>query len=163
MAAVSTPTRSSFVIVLVVLAACSIGAPSTFAVNGASVDSAYTCPFGSDNAPYAVHGIIEVRNGTSAAVSIKSVSAVMTLAAVHGSWLEPAGSRYEAAEVNFTPTTVSAGSSTSLRVTIPSSCTNGKAPGTGTSYGEYSVALTITTSTGTYRVVSGNRHRIIPA
>lgn len=163
MAAVSKPTIGSLVLALAVLAACSIGAPSTFTVTGATVDSAYTCPFGSDNARYQLHGTVNVRNGTSATVTIKSVAAVMTLAEVHGSWLERTGSTYDAGEVDFTPATVPAGSTTSLKVTIPSYCTNGKAPGTGTSYGDYSVRLTIAASTGTYKVVSGNRHRIIPA
>lgn len=145
------------------VAACSVGTPTTFGVVGASVDSAYTCPFGANNAPYDLHGIVDVRNGTSSTVTIKSVAAVMTLTAVHGTWLERAGSKYDAGMVTFTPTTVTAGRSTSLTLTIPSFCTNGKAPGNGTSYGEYSVALTITASTGTYRIVSTNHHRIIPA
>jgi hypothetical protein len=164
MAAVSTLTKSSLALAFAALAAaCSIGAPPTFDVTGASVDSAYTCPFGSNDARYDLHGTVDVRNGTSSTVTITSVGAVMTVASVHGSWLERPGSTYEAGTVNFTPTTVSAGGSTSLHLTIPSSCTNGKAPGTGTSYGEYSVALTITASTGTYKVVAGNHHRIIPA
>lgn len=132
-------------------------------VVGASVDSSYTCPFGANNAPYDLHGTIELRNGTSGTVTIKSVSAVMTLASVHGSWLESPGSSYDAGAVTFTPASLAAGSSTSLRVSIPSFCTNGKAPGFGTSYGEYAVGLTIAASTGTYSIVSGNRHRIIPA
>ena len=144
------------------MAACSIGSPSTFTIAGASVDSAYTCPFGADNAPYDLHGTVDVRNRTSSTVTIRSVAAEMTLAAVHGSWLERLGSRYDAGAVAFTPTSVSAGGSRSLTLKIPSACTN-KMPGTGTSYGDYSVELTITTSTGTYRVTSGNRHRIIPA
>lgn len=164
MAAVSTLIKTSLVLAIAPLAAaCSIGAPTTFGIVGASVDSAYTCPFGANDAPYDLHGIVDVRNGTSSTVTVKSVSAVMTLAAVHGNWLERAGSTYEVGAVTFTPTTVSAGSSTSLKLNIPSFCTNGKAPGTGTSYGEYSVALTITASTGTYKVVAGNHHRIIPA
>jgi len=164
MAAVSTLTRSSFVLALAGLAAaCSIGSPTTFGIVGASVDSSYTCPVGADNAPYDLHGIVDVRNGTSSTVTIESVAAVMTLALVHGNWLERPGSTYDAGEATFTPTSVSAGSSTSLRLTIPSFCTNGKTPSASASYGEYSVALTITASTGTYKIVSTNRHRIIPA
>lgn len=164
MAAVSTLTKSSLLLAFATLAtACSIGAPTTFAIVGASVDAAYTCPFGATDAAYDLHGVVDVRNGTSSTVTVKSVSAVMTLASVHGSWLERPGSTYDAGAVAFTPTTVPAGGSSSLKVTIPSLCTNGKAPGTGTSYGEYSIALTITASTGTYKVVAGNHHRIIPA
>lgn len=164
MATVRTLTRSSLVLALASLAAaCSIGASNTFEITGASVDSTYTCPFGADNATYDLHGIVDLRNGTSSTVTIRSVTAVMTVAAVHGNWLERVGSKYDAGTVTFTPASVSAGGSASLKLTIPSSCTNGKTPGTVTAYGEYSVGLTIATSTGTYRVVSGNRHRIIPA
>jgi hypothetical protein len=164
MAAISRLTKSSLAMAFATMAAaCSIGAPTTFDVTGSSVDSAYTCPFGSNNAGYDLHGIVDVRNGTSSTVTITSIGAVLTLASVHGSWLERPGSTFDAGTAAFAPTTVSPGSSTSLRLTIPSFCTNGKAPGTGTSYGEYSVALTITASTGTYKVVAGNHHRIIPA
>jgi hypothetical protein len=164
MAEVSRQTGACLVLALACLvAACSIGAPTTFTVVGASVDSTHTCPFGTDNAAYDMHGIVDVRNGTSGTVTVKSVAALITLTAVHGTWLESVGSTYDPGAVTFTPTSVPAGSSTSLKLTMRSACTNGKGPGTSTSYGEYSVALTITTSTETYRIVSGNRHRIIPA
>jgi hypothetical protein len=162
--AASTLTRCALALALAALAAaCSVGTPSAFGVTGASVDSAYTCPFGADNIPYDLHGLVDVSNGTSSTVTIRSIAAVLTLAAVHGTWLERIGSRYDAGTAAFTPTSVAAGRSTSLKLTIPSFCTNGKTPGNATSYGEYSVALTITASTGTYRIVSGNHHRIIPA
>jgi len=162
--AASTLARRTLVLALAgLVAACSTGTPTTFGVVGASVDTAYTCPFGANNAPYDLHGIVEVRNGTSSSVTIRSIGAVLTLAAVHGTWLERVGSTYDAGGVTFTPASVAAGRSTSLKLTIPSFCTNGKTPGNATSYGEYSVTLTITASTGTYRVVSGNHHRIIPA
>lgn len=143
------------------VAACSIGAPSTLTVSGASVDSTYTCPSGSDNAAYDIYGTVDVRNGTSSAVTIESVAAVMTLTAIHGSWLESPGSTYDPGTVTFTPTSVPAGSSTPLKLTIRSACTSGTGP--STSYGDYSVALTIAASTGTYKVTSGNRHRIVAA
>lgn len=145
------------------LAGCTIGAPSTFTVNGASVDSAYTCPYRANNAAYDVHGTVDVRNGTSSSVTIKSVSATITLVAVHGNWLEPVGDKYDAGEATFSPTNVGAGRSAALKVMIPSACTNGNAQTMTTSYGDYSVTMTITTSTGTYRVQSANLHRIIPA
>jgi len=48
-----------------------------------------------------------------------------------------------------------------LKVTIPSACTNGNAPSAGASYGDYSVALVVTASSGTYTIESKNRHRIV--
>ena len=84
-----------------------------------------------------------------------------TLAAIKGGWLEPIGDKYKAEGVTFSPATVGAGIPASLKVTIPSACTNGKTSSDGSSYGEYSVTLTVTTSTGTYTIGSKNRHRIV--
>jgi hypothetical protein len=142
---------------------CSIGAPSTFALNSASVDSSYTCPTGVDNAAYELHATIDLRNGTSNRVTIQSVAASMTLSAVKGSWLERVGDKYEASGITFSPAAISAGSSASLKVTIPSACTNGEAPAAGTSYGDYSVALVVTASSRTYTIQSKNHHRLVAA
>jgi len=144
-------------------AGCAIGAPSTFALNSASVDSTYSCPLGAANARYDLRATIDVRNGTSSTVTIKSVSAVMTLAAIKGGWLEPVGAKYQASDVTFSPSTVGAGSDASLKVTIPSACTSGKTPNPSVIYGEYSVALTVETSAGTHTITARNRHRIIAA
>jgi hypothetical protein len=151
------------VLVIVVASGCSVGAPSTVSLNSASVDSTYTCPTGADNAPYKFHGTIDLRNGTSSGVTIKSVAAAMTLESIKGSWLERIGDKYEASGVTFTPATVNAGSSSSLKVTIPSACTNGKTPSVAANYGDYSVALIVTASSGTYTIASTNRHRIVAA
>lgn len=149
--------------ILLVACGCAVGAPSTFTLNSASVDGSYACPLGAANTPYNLQATIDVRNGTSSTVTIKSVSAVMTLAAVKGGWLERLGDKYQAGAVTFSPTTVEAGSSTSLRVTIPSACTNGKAPAATAVYGDYSVALTVATSAGTQTISTRNRHRIVAA
>jgi hypothetical protein len=143
-------------------ASCGFGS-STFALNSASVDATYQCPTGASNSEYDVHATIQVNNGTSNTVSIRSVDAVMTLVAVKGTWLETLGDRYTASNVTFTPSSVAGGASATVHVTIPSACTNGKTPTGGSSYGEYSVGLTVGTSAGTFTILSGNRHRIVPA
>jgi hypothetical protein len=143
------------------VAACSGGGPATFTLKSASVDSSYSCPAGSTDAPYSLHGVIDMHNGASSSVTIKSVTAVMTLTAVKGQWLEKVGDRYEADGVAPSPTDLAAGSSSSMQVTIPSSCTKGKTPTSETSYGDYSVGFTVSTSSGTYKIESGNRHRIV--
>ena len=85
----------------------------------------------------------------------------MTLAAVHGGWLEAVGSKYDAPNVVFTPNSVGAGSGASLNLTIPSACTNlAKTPG-ALSYADYSVSFKVTTSAGIFSIDSKNRHRII--
>jgi len=143
-------------------ASCGFG-PSTFALNNATVDSSYQCPTGANNSAYDLHATIQVTNGTSNTVTIESVAVVMTLVAVKGSWLEKLGDKYTASNVTFTPSSVGNGSSGTLHVTMSSACTNGKTPSGGSSYGEYSVVLTVTTSAGTFTITSGNRHRIVPA
>ena len=146
---------------LATVGGCSVGAPTTVALNSASVDPTYTCPAGSVDAPYSVHGMIALHNGTSSSVTIKSVTAVMTLAAVKGPWLEKLGDKYEPAGVTSSLTTLGAASSASMEVVVPSACTSGKTATSGSSFGEYSVGFTVTTSSGTYKIESANRHRII--
>ena len=140
---------------------CSSEAPAAFTLNGASVDSPYACPPTANNAAYNLHATIEVHNGTSSSVTIKAVSAQLTLAASRGSWLQKVGDRYDAAAAKFSPTTVGAGSATSLQVAIPSACTSGKTATIDSSYGDYSVELWVIASSGTYRIASQNRHRIL--
>lgn len=146
-----------------IMGGCAIGAPSTFTLTSASADQSYVCPTAADNLAYKIHATIGVRNGTSSSVTIGSVAAVMTLAAVKGGWLEHLGERYQAPGVTFSPEAVGGGSSTSLNVIIPSTCTNGKAPSSGSSYGDYSIAFTVVTSAGTRTILSSNRHRITAA
>jgi hypothetical protein len=151
------------VLIICTVTGCSFGAPSTFTLDNASVDQSYVCPTAANDLAYAVHATIDTRNGTSSTVQIKSVAAVMTLAAVKGGWLEHVGEKYDAGAVTFSPNTVGAGSTATLKVTIPSTCTNGKVPSSGSSYGDYSVILTVATSSGTHTIVSQNRHRIVAA
>ncbi|HKB32838.1 MAG TPA: hypothetical protein VKF16_03135 [Candidatus Dormibacteraeota bacterium] len=146
-----------------IVTGCSVGAPSTFTLTSASVDESYVCPTSASELAYTIHATIDVRNGTSSSVTIRSVAVVMTLAAVKGGWLEHVGDKYAAAGVSVSPETVSAGSSASLNLSIPSTCTNGKIPSSGSSYGEYSVAFTVVTSSGTHTISSQNRHRIVAA
>ena len=148
---------------LLLASGCAIGAPATFTLSNASADSGYSCPRGSHNAYYDINASIDSHNGTSSSVAIKSVTAVLTLAAVHGDWLQQVGSKYNASQVSYWPPKVAAGADTTLNLTIPSSCTNGSSAGAAASYGEYSIALTVTTSAGTSRVDTKNRHRITAA
>jgi len=151
---------SAWVLLLLGLTAGCSGAQANFTLTRASVDSSYTCPAGAIDAPYSLHGVIDVHNGSSSTVTIKSVAAVMTLAAVKGPWLEKLGDRYEAAGVTSSLSTLGAGSSASIDVVIPSSCTKGKTSGES-SYADYSVGFSVVTSSATYRIESGNRHRIV--
>jgi hypothetical protein len=144
------------------LAGCSVGSPSTFTVSNASVDQGYTCPVSARDHQYDVHGTIDVHNGTSKTVTISALTATMTLAAVNGGWLQKVGEKFDAGNVTYTPTSVGAGSSTTLAVTIPSACT-GRAAKSPAAFGEYLVTFTMKTSAGSFKLDSKNKHRIATA
>ena len=164
MGEVSRLAQAAPVLLLIAsISGCSIGGPSTFTLNSASVDESYVCPTSASDLAYTLHATIGVQNGTASTVTIRSVAVVMILASVKGGWLEHVGDRYGAGGVTVSPNRVAAGSTTSLIVTFPSTCTNGKVPNSGASYGDYSVAFTLFTSSGTHTIVSQNRHRIVAA
>jgi hypothetical protein len=144
------------------IAGCSFGSSSTFTVSNASVDQAYTCPVSAKDVQYDLHGTIAAHNGTSKTVTISAVTATMTLAAVKGGWLQKVGDKFDAGNVTYTPTTVSAGSSATIEVTIPSACT-GRAATAPVAYGDYAVNFTVTTTAGTFKLGSQNQHRIATA
>jgi hypothetical protein len=154
--------RKAFVAVvagLVALAACSSQSASTFSVNNASVDASHTCPVGANNAHYDIHGTLDAHDGTSKDVTITAVDATLTLAAVSGGWLQKVGDKYVAHNVTFTPSSIAAGKSATVSVTIPSACT-GRVASAPVATGDYAVRFTLTTSAGTFEVDSKNRHRI---
>jgi hypothetical protein len=151
------------VLLVAIAGGCSIGAPSTFTLISASVDESFVCPTSANDLAYTIHAILAVHNGTSSNVTIRSVAVLMTLASVKGGWLEHVGDKYNAGGVTVSPGSVSAGNDASLNVMIPSTCTNGKLPSAGSSYGEYSVAFTVVTSAGTHTILSQDKHRIVAA
>jgi len=149
-------------VVILLVMGCGSGS-GDFTLSNATVDASHACASGSNNSAYALHASVASHNGRSSSVTIKAVSAVMTLSAVHGGWLQQVGYRYDAEKVAFTPNRVGAGSSATIELTVPSACTNQSKAGGPVSYGEYSVALTVTTSAGTFKIGSRNKHRIIAA
>lgn len=154
---------STLVTSLLACTGCGFGSPAAFSLASASVDPAFSCPQGASNNGYQLHGTIDARNPTSAAVTIKTVAAVMTLASVQGSWLQHVGDRYSTRDVIFTPARVGPGSNMKINVTIRSACTNGNLPNQPASYGDYAVAFTVLTSAGSSSVSSSNKHRISTA
>lgn len=144
-----------------VIAACSTDS-SSFALTSATVDQSYTCPVGANNAPYEIQATVAAHNGTSRAVAITSATADLTLESVQGSWLQKVGDKYQAGSVPVAPDSVASGASASLKVMIPSACTNGKATN-GASYGDYRVAVHIATSAGNYSISSKTLHRLVAA
>lgn len=139
------------------MAACG---SSAFSIASPSVDASHTCPTGSSNAPYYFHASADADNPTSQKVDVRSITAVMVVAAVHGNWQQKVGSQYDAGQVEFSPKTVGANSRTKLEVTIPSACTNGPHPAAAANFGDYTVMLTVATSAGTFKLTSANTHRI---
>jgi hypothetical protein len=148
--------------IVVCLASCTSASP-TFSLTGASVDPTYWCPGGANNASYDLHGAITARNGTGKTVTIDSVSALLVLASVTGTWLEKVGDRYDAAKVAFSPSDVAPGSSATLEVTIPSACTSGSYAAATSSSADYQVTMRVTTSAGAFSITAANRHEILAA
>jgi len=131
-------------------------------MGNASVDQRYTCPVGAKDLQYEFHGTIEAHNTTSKTVTISAVTATMTLAAVKGGWLQKVGDKFDAGNVTYTPTSVGPGSSQTIDVAIPSACT-GRAAGSPAAWGDYAVTFAITSSAGSFKLDSQNRHRIVTA
>jgi hypothetical protein len=148
---------------VVVAAACTQGEQGSFGLTGGGADAAYTCPPGSANAPYAVHASVTAHNPTSGSVAIRSVTAELTLVAVQGNWIQRLGDTYQAGHVPYSPTSAPPGTDTSISVTIPSACTNGKVATSARSYADYSVILLVSTSAGNFTVATRNHHRIYAA
>jgi hypothetical protein len=157
-----SPRRIAPAACFLLLAGCNFGSASTFAVSNATVDQGYTCPVSARNLQYDLHGTISAHNGTSQTVKITAVTAIMTVAAVNGGWLQKVGDKFDAGNVTYTPTSVGAGSSSMLSVTVPSACT-GRAPKAPAAWGDYVVSFTITTSAGGFKIDSQNKHRIAAA
>lgn len=145
------------------LSGCATGQTSGFTLTGASVDAVFTCPAGSADTPYDIHATVDVQNGTSGTVTIRSAGARLALKKIKGTWLEAVGDEYEASEVTFSPATIAPGAKRSLTVTIPSTCTNPKPGAGGASAADYAVTIRLVTSAGTFSTTTGNRHRIVAA
>ena len=145
--------------VLVVLSACS-SPPARFSVVGATVDPAYWCPGGSNNAPYTLDATIQARNDTASEVTIDSATAEMVLTSVSGSWLERVGDRYDAGAVEVSPRTVAPRSSATLAVAIPSACTSAVYGSSRSSSGAYQVKVHLVTSAGAFSITASNKHEI---
>lgn len=155
--------RALFIVIaigVIAIAGCSSGSSSTFSLSTAAVDQSYACPVGANNARYDVHGTIDAHNTTSNAVTISSIDATMTLASVKGGWLEKVGDRYDAGNGTFTPASVGAGASTTINVTFSSACT-GRVASAPVSSGDYTVTFTLSTSAGTFKIDSKDRHSIV--
>lgn len=143
--------------------ACCCGGSSDFSLSNAKTELDHACASAVTNQPYDLHVTVEMHNGRSSAVSITSVSAVMTLTAIHGGWLQEVGYQYEAQNLVYAPDRVAAGSSSTLKITVPSSCTNQSPDGGPVSWADYSVTVTVITSAGTFKIATQNKHRIIAA
>jgi hypothetical protein len=119
------------------------------------------CPAGTNAAAYDLNATIAADNQTSSSVAIRSASAAMVVSAVHGQWLQTVGFRYDAGEVPVSPKSVGPGSRATLKITIPSACSNNVHQGTADNYADYKVELTVRTTAGDFKLMSQNSHRIV--
>jgi len=147
-------------LVVMLVTACSIGPTGPFKVTAAHLDSSHTCPEGSSNSPYQGHAMLDADNPTSKDVNISKVSAVITVVATHGNWLNKVGDKFDAVISSFSPKAVKAGSKTTVKVNIDLVCTNTSTGGNSSNYGDYTAEFTVATSAGTFKAKSQNNTRI---
>ena len=147
---------------LLLVAACGpFCGPTAFSLGSTSVDPSYSCPVGTGQQAYDLHVTVPADNPTSQDVTIKSATASMVVAAVHGRWQQPVGFRYDAGQVSVSPNRVGSRSKATLHLTIPSACSNSKHSGTADNYADYTVEVTLVTSAGTHKLTAQNKHRIL--
>ena len=152
--------RSALIIALLsALVACGpiCGIGAKFSLSSAHVDSSYSCPNPSENAPYDVHATIQAQNSLSNSVSIKSISETWTNVLVHGNWSGTKGDHGTTDIKDYSPKTVGSGGNATIKFVIAFQCTNSGA-GSAT-YGDFSFKFTIKTSSGNYSITSNN-HRL---
>lgn len=152
--------RSSLVLALLsALVACGpiCGIGAKFSLSNAVVDSSYSCPNPSQNAPYDVHASIQAQNSLSNSVSIKSISETWTNVLVHGNWSGAKGDHGTTDIKDYSPKSVTSGGNATIKFVIPFQCTNSGA-GSDT-YGDFSFKFTVKTSSGSY-TISSNNHRL---
>ena len=140
---------------------CGIG-DSKFSLSGAHVlDSVYTCPIPSNHRSYDINGTVAANNPTGKPVSISSVSTVMTVVAKTPDWSAAVGDTYETADISFSPKSIGSGSKATLKFAIPGWCSDSQHTGRTDTHADYTVAVTVVTSTGTFKLNTNNRHRLV--
>jgi hypothetical protein len=147
------------------LAIAAMGACGPFCLSGkvtvanARVDPTYSCPNPSNKFSYDVHGTMDVNNSTSNTLTIKSMSEVDTLVAVHGSWtIGSLGEKFGGPIDIFSPKSIKPGDKATIKFTIKFDCTN-SGPSTST-YGDFDFKFTVVTSAGTFTLSGANQHRL---
>jgi hypothetical protein len=155
---VRAPALAAFLAVAMV--ACGpAGGAGKFMIGNARVDPAFTCPNPADNFAYDVHGTIDADNSTGSTVTIESISSTTTTVATHGSWLGQMGETDEEPDLQYSPSTVGAGSKATVHFTIPFGCSDTPHQGVLDTYGEFAVHITVVTSAGTFEL-DANKHRL---
>jgi hypothetical protein len=148
---------------LVVLA---VGACGPFCLSGkvvvtnAHMDSQFSCPKGSKDLGYDAHGTLQVDNQTSHTLTIKSIASAATVVKVSGLWGGKVGDKSGADNLTFSPKTIASGSKATVKFSSPWNCSN--AGGNAQTYADFSVVITVVTSSGTYKVSSNNHRILIP-
>jgi len=147
-------------VLAITMVACGpAGGTGNFSVGNARVDPAFSCPNPADNFAYDVHGTLDADNATGSAISIDSMSSTTTTVATHGSWLGQLGETDEERDLQYSPSTVGAGSKATIHFTIPFGCTDTPHDGVLDTYGEFAIHISVVTSAGTFEL-DANKHRL---
>jgi hypothetical protein len=134
---------------------CGFGA--SLALSNAHVDATYSCPYPANDLPYDVHATIDAKNSSFGSVQVKSIQENWTNFAIHGNWSGTKGAHGTDSINKFSPKSIGAGGSTTIKFVIPFTCTNSGA--SGDTWGDFSFKFVVKTSAGDY-TINPNNHRL---
>ena len=110
----------------------------------------FSCPTAASSYQYPMNINVDADNQSSGTIAIKSASTAATVTKLSGTWEVSVGQKSGDPNVTFSPSSIGAGSKTTLKLKTIWSCTN-SSPGPNT-YADFSIVLTLITSAGKYSI-----------
>ena len=135
---------------------CGFGA--SLSLSNARVDPTFSCPYPANNLPYDIHASIDAKN-TSGIISLqlRSIEETWMNIATHGNWTGTKGAYGTVSITKFSPRSINAGGSATIRFVLSFECTNSGAG--AETYGDFSFKFVVKTNGGDY-AISPNHHRL---
>lgn len=110
----------------------------------------FACPTNAFNFDYPMTITVDADNQSSNTITIKKAETDTTVTKLSGNWAIKVGAKTGDPNLDFSPSSIGAGSKTTLKLKTSWYCTN-SSPGPNT-YGDYAIVLTLTTSNGKYSI-----------
>lgn len=112
--------------------------------------TSFSCPTSANSFQYPMNITVDADNESSSAITIRSAATDTTVTKLSGIWSMAVGAKSGDQNLAFTPSSIGAGSKTTVKLKTTWSCTN-TSPGPST-YADFSIVLTLTTSNGKYSI-----------